>query len=159
MSSPPALLINVFHLHPFMTPTLLGRWQTRLLLLATVGILITLPFALGIFSPGASSVYFWVLAYIAIFGIGWDILYNYLQKFRWDRDWPAIFQLFAGIWEAIFLILIIKVLRLPLPGVSDFDIGLFIRHYSFVWLGVFLASQTIMRILFPRWRFRGGQWL
>lgn len=142
-----------------MTPTLFGRWQTRLLLLPTVGILITLPFALGIFSPGASSVYFWVLAYIAIFGIGWDILYNYLQKFRWDRDWPAIFQLFAGIWEAVFLILIIKMLKLPLPGVQTLDIGLFIRHYSFVWLGVFLASQTIMRILFPHWRFRGGQWL
>lgn len=142
-----------------MTPTLFGRWQTRLLLLGTVGVLITLPFALGIISPGADFVYFWVLGYIAVFGLGWDFLYNYLQKFRWDRDWPGLFQLLAGVWEAIFLILIVKVIRLPLPGVQNLDIGLFFRHYSLVWLGVYTVSQTLMRILFPRWRFRGGQWL
>lgn len=139
-----------------MTPTLFGRWQTRLLLLATVGVLLTLPFALGITSPHSSSVYFWVLGYVAIFGIFWDILYNYLQKFRWDRDWPGIFQLLAGIWEGIFLIIIIKFVKLP--GVSNLDLNLFIRHYSLVWLGIYLGSQTVMRILFPRWRFRGGQW-
>lgn len=142
-----------------MTPTLFGRWQTRLLLLGTVGSIVTLPFAFGIIGPGATATYFWVLAYIAIFGLGWDIVYNYLQKFRWDRDWPAAFQLLAGIWEAIFLLFILKVLRLPLPGLENLVFGSFIRHYSLVWLGVFLVSQTIMRILFPRWRFRGGQWL
>ncbi|MCL1468085.1 hypothetical protein [Argonema galeatum] len=142
-----------------MTPTLFGRWQTRLLLLGTVGVLITLPLALGIIGPGANSVYFWVLGYIAVFGLGWDILYDYFQKFRWDRDWPGLFQLFAGIWEAIFLILIVKVLSLPLPGVQNLDIGWFVRHYSLVWLSVYMVSQTLMRILFPRWRFRGGQWL
>ncbi|MGA9379230.1 MAG: hypothetical protein WBV73_10710 [Phormidium sp.] len=142
-----------------MTPTLFGRWQTRLLLLATIGVLVTLPFALGITSPNSSSVYFWVLGYVAVFGIFWDMLYNYLQKFRWDRDWSGVFQLLAGIWEAIFLIIIIKLLRLPLPGIENLDLNLFIRHYSLVWLGVYLASQTIMRIIFPRWRFRGGQWL
>lgn len=142
-----------------MTPTLFGRWQTRLLLLATIGVLVTLPFALGITSPNPSPVYFWVLGYVAIFGLFWDILYNYLQKFRWDRDWPGIFQLLAGIWEGIFLIILMRVLQLPLPGVQNIDLNLFIHHYSFVWLGVYLASQTIMRIIFPRWRFRGGQWL
>jgi len=142
-----------------MTPTLFGRWQTRLLLLATVGVLVTLPFAFGITSPNSSSVYFWVLGYVAIFGIFWDILYNYLQQFRWDRDWPGIFQLLAGIWEAIFLIIVIKILQLPLPGVQNLDLNLFVCHYSLVWLGVYLASQTTMRIIFPRWRFRGGQWL
>jgi len=142
-----------------MTPTLFGRWQTRLLLLATIGVLVTLPFGLGIISPSPSSVYFWVLGYVAIFGMVWDILYNYLQKFRWDRDWPGIFQLLAGIWEGIFLIIIIKIFRLPLSGVSNLNLGVFIGHYSLVWLGIYLASQTVMRVLFPRWRFRGGQWL
>lgn len=140
-----------------MTPTLFGRWQTRLLLLATVGVLITLPFAFGITSPNSSLVYFWVLGYVAIFGILWDILYNYLQKFRWDRDWPGIFQLLAGIWEGIFLIIIIDLWQFPLPGIQNLDFNLFVRHYSLVWLGIYLASQTIMRVLFPRWRFRGGQ--
>lgn len=142
-----------------MTPTLFGRWQTRLLLLGTVGLIITLPLALGIIGSGATATYFWVLAYIAIFGLGWDIFYDYIQKFRLDRDWPASFQLLAGIGEAIFLLLIIKILKLPLPGLTNPDVSSFVRHYILVWLGVFLASQTIMRIWFPRWRFRGGQWL
>lgn len=144
-----------------MTPTLLGRWQTRLLLLATVGILVTLPFAMGIIGPGSSSVYFWILAYIAIFGLGWDVLYNYLQKFRWDRDWPAAFQLLAGIWEAVFVgcgAKLFGLLPLPVPK-EELSLGWFLVHYSVVWLAVFTVSQSLMRILFPRWRFRGGQWL
>jgi hypothetical protein len=37
-----------------MTPTLFGRWQTRLLLLATLGVLVSLPFVMGWIGPGAN---------------------------------------------------------------------------------------------------------
>jgi hypothetical protein len=141
-----------------MTPTLLGRWQTRLLLLATVGALITVPFALSY-----SLVLFWSLSYIAFFGIFfWDVLYDYIQKKRWDRDWPGVYQLAAGIWEAIFLAILLSILKniqFGLPGVPEFNLGVFIFHYICVWLGIYIASQSIMRLIFPRWRFRGGQWL
>jgi hypothetical protein len=140
-----------------MTPTLFGRWQTRLLLLATVGILVTLPFSLGIIGSGASPVFFWILGYVALFGLVWDILYNYLQKFRWDRDWPGAFQLLAGIWEAIFIVAVVTLFGLP--NGLDFSLFWFTIHYSLVWLSVYIASQTLMRILFPHWRFKGGQWL
>lgn len=142
-----------------MTPTLLGRWQTRLLLLATVGALITIPFALNL----NSAIPFWILGYIAFFGVFfWDVLYDYIQKRRWDRDWPGVYQLAAGIWEAIFLAILLSILKniqFGLPGVLVFDLGIFIFHYSCVWLGIYIASQSIMRLIFPRWRFRGGQWL
>ncbi len=142
-----------------MTPTLLGRWQTRLLLLATVGALITIPFALNL----NSVIPFWILGYIAFFGVFfWDVLYDYIQKRRWDRDWPGVYQLAAGIWEAIFLAILLSILKniqFGLPGVLVFDLGIFIFHYSCVWLGIYIASQSIMRLIFPRWRFRGGQWL
>ncbi|MDJ0737660.1 MAG: hypothetical protein QNJ47_26995 [Nostocaceae cyanobacterium] len=144
-----------------MTPTLFGRWQTRLLLFATVGVLITLPFAMGIIGIGARSVYFWILGYIAIFGLGWDVLYDRIQKYRWDRDWPAVYQLFAGIWEMIFVWCGLKIFGfLPLPIPKDNLVwGAFFQHYSLVWLAIFIASQSLMRIIFVRWRFRGGQWL
>jgi len=134
-----------------MTPTLLGRWQTRLFLFATIGVLITFPFYL----VTMNSIFFWILGYIALFGFFWDIVYTYLQKMRWDRDWSAILQLFAGIWEAIFIISLIK--TVGLPGVEEFSLSYFLLHYSLVWLGIFTASQTLMRVLFPRWRFQGGQ--
>lgn len=139
-----------------MTPTLFGRWQTRLFLFATVGVLVTLPFVLGIFGTNAGIIFFWVLGYLALVGLLWDSLYIYLQTFRWDRDWPAIFQVLAGLWEAVFFIGIVKLFGLP--GVpKTLPLGLFFLHYSAVWLGIFTASQTLMRVLFPRWRFRGGQ--
>jgi hypothetical protein len=142
-----------------MTPTLIGRWQTRILLLIVVGIPITLPFALGIISPSENPVFLLILLYVLFFGLLWDVVYNFLQQFRWDRDWPGAFQLLAGIGEAIFLVAISK--SIPLPGIVPEDISLkwFAIHYTCVWLGVYIASQSLMRILFPRWRFRGGKWL
>jgi len=145
-----------------MTPTLLGRWQTRLFLLATVGALITLPFHFGLIGPVIAvdqiPPFFPILGYVALFGMLWDILYIYIQQFRWDRDWPGAFQLLAGIWEAVFLICIVKFWGLPYAP-RELPIYWFTIHYSLVWLGVYLTSQSIMRILFPRWRFHGGRLL
>jgi hypothetical protein len=144
-----------------MTPTLFGRWQTRLLLLATVGVLVSLPFAIGLIASSPGVVYFWILTYVAIFGIGWDVVYDQLQKFRWDRDWPGIYQLFAGIWEMVFVFCAVKIfgfLPLPIPK-EELPSEVFLLHYSIVWLGVFIASQSVMRIIFVRWRFHGGRWL
>jgi hypothetical protein len=142
-----------------MTPTLFGRWQTRLLLMATVGVIVSLPFAMGLIDGSPDSIYFWILGYVTVFGLGWDILYNYLQKFRWDRDWPAAYQLFAGLWELLFILCGVQIFNLPLPIPKEqLSLIMVLLHYSVVWLSVFITSQSIMRILFPRWRFRGGQW-
>jgi hypothetical protein len=140
-----------------MTPTLFGRWQTRLLLLATVGLLVTLPFVLT--APDSEKrIYFGVIGYVAIFGIIWDVVYDRIQKYRWDRDWPAVYQLFAGIWEMLFVLCGVKLIGLPaIP--KELPLDKFLLHYSAVWLAVFIASQSLMRILFVRSRFRGGQWL
>lgn len=140
-----------------MTPTLFGRWQTRLFLLATVGVVVTLPFALGDFTPNARTTFFWVLGYIACFGLAWDVLYHSLQQFRWDHDWPGALQLLAGIWEAGFLASLIKTVGLPGIG-TEIALPWFALHYSLVWVAVYLAAHSLMRIIFPRWRFRGGQW-
>ncbi|NJM72660.1 MAG: hypothetical protein HC862_22340 [Scytonema sp. RU_4_4] len=141
-----------------MTPTLFGRWQTRLLLFFTVGVLVSIPFAIGLVGSPPDSVYFWIVGYVAIFGLAWDVVYMQIQKYRWDRDWPAAYQLFAGIWEMVFVLCGVKIIGLP--GVAkELPIFWFLVHYSVVWLAVFIVSQSLMRILFVRWRFRGGQWL
>jgi hypothetical protein len=141
-----------------MTPTLIGRWQTRLLLLGTLGVIITIPFSLS-----GDSLYFQILLSVALLGCIWDIGYNFLQTLRWDRDWSALLQLVAGIWEAFFIyipfkFLIRDILKLNLLN-SEIPLDKFLLHYFCVWLSVFIASQTIMRVIFPRWRFLGGQWL
>jgi hypothetical protein len=142
-----------------MTPTLFGRWQTRIFLLATVGVIASLPFYLGYLGTQYNTIYFWVLFYVGILGLGWDVLYNFLQQFMWDRDWPGVFQFFAAIVEAVFLGSTIKIFGLPYIQQEDFKIPTFILHYSLVWVSVYLSSWVMMRLLFPRWRFRGGQWV
>ena len=71
-----------------MTPTLQGRWQTRFYLLSTLGALISLLF--GAFYDDYQTPLI-LLVYVFLIGVLWDILYNYLQTLRWDRDWPPIF--------------------------------------------------------------------
>ncbi|MCL1494836.1 MAG: hypothetical protein M1G31_29445 [Pseudanabaena sp. Salubria-1] len=140
-----------------MTPTLIGRWQTRILLLGTLGILVTIPFSLN-----GESVYFQVLLAIAVLGCLWDIVYNQLQTVRWDHDWPATLQVGAGIWEAFFFYVPFRYLIsniLKIGWLIDIPFDKFLLHYACIWLAVFTASQTLMRIIFPRWRFHGGEWL
>jgi hypothetical protein len=137
-----------------MTFTLFGRWQTRIFLISTVGVLVTVPFAAIVsYSP---LTFLLILFYLTLLGLIWDGLYNFLQQFKWDRDWPGVFQLFAGIWEALFLITLIKSIGLPLIP-KTLAIPIFIVHYIFVWSAIYLSSQILMKLLFPHWRFRGGR--
>lgn len=138
-----------------MTPTLLGRIQTRLLLLATVGTFVTFFYGIlaAILSPDFLGFFvpFILLILVALFGIIWDILFNLLQKLRWDRDWPPAFSLIAAFIEMLPVMLVALLLNVhPV---------LFLFHYWTVWWATFIMALGPMRIIFPRWRFRGGQWL
>lgn len=147
-----------------MTPTLLGRWQTRFLLLGTVGVLITLMFGAfygNFITPLA------LLGYVIIIGFGWDILYNFLQTCRWERDWPPIFFAGAGVIEGAFIWTLVKadfvwnLLGLSqMPGVaSDLTLAQFAAHYGTVWLVTFLILLGPIKIILLEWRFRGGRLL
>jgi hypothetical protein len=138
-----------------MTPTLRGRWQTRLLLLLTVGVGITALF--GILYQDFHTV-FAVLGYILGFGLVWDIVYFRLQARRWDHDWSPALYLAGAMWEMIFMTVTMRCVELPgLP--SDYGTLSLILQYSAIGFVSFLIMFGPMRILFPRWRFRGGQWL
>jgi hypothetical protein len=138
-----------------MTPTLFGRWQTRILLLSTVGPFVTFFFAILAFVLYGTVLDFFkpfiLLILVIVFGIGWDVLFNFLQKLRWDRDWPPAFFLIAAFIE-MFPVMLVGLL-LQVPPIF------FLFHYWFVWWSIFIAMQGPMKIIFPRWRYRGGQWL
>ena len=65
--------------------------------------------------------------------------------------------------EAIFLWGLISLSRglgLALPGVaSGLTFTQFAAHYGTVFVVTFSAMFSLLPILFPRWRYRGGQWL
>ena len=142
-----------------MTPTLRGRWETRFFLLTFLGVPLTALFA-WIYSNAVTP--FALLAYVMLFGWGWDLIYYALQTGRWNRDWPPFFTLLTGIWEGLFLWGVINFfwrqgMTMPGVGVALTD-GQFVAHYGTVFLVTWVASHTLLPLLFPRWRFRGGQW-
>ena len=80
---------------------------------------------LGYFTPA----YFWALFYVGLLGLGWDILYNYLQRYLFDHDWSGVLQFFGAIAEGIVLILLIKIVGLPhIP--QTLNPVAFLIHYS-----------------------------
>jgi len=136
-----------------MTPTLTGRWQTRLFLLSTVGALITLIFGY-LFSNFVTP--FALLGYVLLFGFLWDILYNGLQTLRWDRDWPPLFFVVGGIVEGLFLWGLTHLI--PLPGVDpDLSLSKFAAHYCTVFIFTLSIMLGPLKIVFLKWRFRGGR--
>ena len=58
-----------------MTFTLFGRWQIRVLLLATVGMLLTILMVVRS-SPSIAGQIFLTLIYLGLFGLGWDVVYH-----------------------------------------------------------------------------------
>lgn len=140
-----------------MTPTLSGRWQTRLLLMSTIGLIISLGFGWLYHDYGTTLS---LLGYVMLLGLIWDVLYQFLQSFRWDGDWPPIFYVIGGLAEGALLWALVTTPLLPsgLPGVSaDLALGQFTAHYVTVWLAVFTIIFGPMKVIFPRWRFNGGQ--
>jgi len=141
-------------------PTLLGRVQTRLFLLLVVGGAVTaavtplLP-AAGPLGARYQATYA-VLVSVAVLGVGWELLYQLLMQWRWEKDWPTLFGLLTLVPEGL-LVWAVAVRRV-LPGlVGPVPTAAFAVHFVSVWLVVWLAANGPMRVPFVRWRFRGGR--
>ncbi|MDF5753804.1 hypothetical protein [Spongiactinospora sp. TRM90649] len=144
-----------------MVPTLIGRIQTRVFLLATVGAIVTLLIVPVLPGPavGLGALYaaaFSVLATIAVLGVCWEFVYHFLMQFRWEKDWPTLFGLVTLLPEGllVFYLLRSEVLSFidPVPSA-----GAFWTHFLVVWMCVWLVANGPMRVPFIRWRFRGGR--
>ena len=143
-----------------MVPTLTGRIQTRIFLLAVVGGLITLiivPFLRG--SAPLGDKYrdgFLVLFSVAVVGVLWELLYHLLMQWRWEKDWPTLFGLVEGVPEGVLIWILLS--AGAIPGIAGSVGGVaFLIQFILVWLGVWLVANGPMRVPFIRWRFHGGR--
>lgn len=136
-----------------MTPTLLGRWQIRIFLLATVGLVIALIVSLIV----KNTVPLFALLYVLLFGLVWDVIYQFITLYRWDRDWPTSFQVAAGVIEGALVWGLILTGKLPgIPVRPPFSV--FLIEYGAIWLSIFLLLQGPLRVIWLKWRYQGGQW-
>ena len=143
-----------------MVPTLIGRIQTRIFLLAVVGGLITL--IIVPLLPGDAPLGdkyrdgFLVLLSVAVVGVLWELLYHLLMQWRWEKDWPTLFGLAEGVPEGVLIWILLS--AGAIPGIAGTVGGVaFLIQFILVWLGVWLVANGPMRVPFIRWRFRGGR--
>jgi hypothetical protein len=143
-----------------MVPTLWGRIQTRIVLLATVGSLVTALITpmLPVDGPLADTyaTTFEILAAVAVVGVGWELIYHFLMQFRWEKDWPSMFGLVTMVPEGALIWGLLRLGAVPLidapPPFTAFAI-----QFVAVWISVWLIANGPMRVPFIRWRVRGGR--
>ena len=137
-----------------MLPTLNGRIQTRVFVLLVVGGLWTLIITPLLGQPYATT--FVVLLAVTVLGVGWELIYHFVQQFRWEKDWPTLFGLLTAVNEGVLLWLLISVHAVPgLP--REVPPGVFLVQFLTTWIIVWLVVNGPMRVPFVHWRFRGGR--
>jgi hypothetical protein len=144
-----------------MVPTLVGRLQTRVFLLGTVGVVLTVLVTPLLPSPAplgrTYGATFGVLIAVAVLGLGWESAYHGLQQFRWEKDWPTLFGLLTGVNEGLLVWALAS--AGAVPGADGVTGAAFVMHFVVVWVGVWLFANGPMRVPFIRWRFHGGRLL
>jgi hypothetical protein len=143
-----------------MVPTLFGRVQTRIFLLAVVGGLVTLAVTPALPLPGTTSeqyrMTFIVLATVAVLGVLWEMVYHVLMQWRWEKDWPTLFGLITCVPEGVLVWVLLR--AGVVPGIAaPPPVAAYVIHFVAVWLAVWLVAQGPMRVPFIRWRFHGGR--
>src|SRR5262245_4764820 len=103
-----------------MLPTLNGRIQTRILALGVIGFVVALlitpllPTA-DLSAAQSYRVTLSVLLAIIVVGVLWELVYHFLQQFRWEKDWPTLFGLLTGINEGILMWLLVRYTTIVVP--------------------------------------------
>jgi hypothetical protein len=143
-----------------MLPTLIGRVQTRVALLAVIGGLVTVIICpvLPVSAPLADRYRdgFLVLAAVIVLGVGWEFVYHFLMQWRWEKDWPTLFGLVTLVPEGLLVWLLLQ--AGAIPGIAgSVSAPAFCVQFLAVWLAVWLVANGPMRVPFIRWRFNGGR--
>ncbi len=143
-----------------MLPTLGGRIQTRLVLLAVIGGLVTLIITpvLPVNAPLGTAYRdtFLILVTVAVLGVAWECLYHFLMQWRWEKDWPTLFGLVTAVPEGLLVFALLRADAIP-GIVGRVPTRAFAIDFVLVWVAVWLWANGPMRVINIRWRFHGGR--
>jgi hypothetical protein len=141
-------------------PTLNGRIQTRIFVLAVIGGVWTSVITPLLPVPGnladAYVTAYLVLLTVLVLGIAWEFVYHFWQQFRWEKDWPTLFGLVTVINEGLLVWLLLA--AGVVPGIPrPVPLGAFLLQFLTTWIIGWLVANGPMRVPFVHWRFRGGR--
>ncbi|WP_433634273.1 hypothetical protein [Nocardia sp. CA-120079] len=144
--------------------TLSGRIQTRILVLGVIGLLVavilTPVLPTGSLSLGnAYRVTLSVLLATVLLGVLWELLYHFLQQFRWEKDWPTLLGFWTVINEAALMWVLVDHTTIVLPRALHPSPTAFLIQFIVTWIVFWLVVNGPMRVVFHRWRFQGGRFL
>jgi hypothetical protein len=156
-----------------MLPTLLGRWQTRILLFVWIGMPISVVFGIylanafrsprvmPLFGTEIDPLPVQIMCCVTLIGLLLDPLYVQIQRLRWEHDWPFAFQAVSMISEFLITLGLLQANVLPYVSSGDVRNGDYIKlviHFAIVFSVSFVALLAILQIFLLRWRFNGGEW-
>ncbi|HEX9625292.1 MAG TPA: hypothetical protein VF979_13015 [Streptosporangiaceae bacterium] len=146
-----------------MLPTLGGRIQTRIILLAIVGGIVTaiitpfLPLGANVTMSQAYKTTFIILAAVIVVGIVWEFIYHLIMQWRWEKDWPTFFGLITCINEGIVIWLLLHFGLIPGIAKGSVPTSAFVIDFLAVWIVFWIWVNGPMRVFNIRWRFFGGR--
>jgi hypothetical protein len=142
-------------------PTLFGRIQTRIFVIAVIGGLWALVISPWLPGGGATGdkyrAMFGVLLIVGVLGIIWELIYHGLMQFRWEKDWPTLFGLVTAVPEGVVAFYVAR--SGVLAATEDIALSAFLVGFGTTWLVTWLWVNGPMRIFSVHWRFRGGRLL
>jgi hypothetical protein len=144
-------------------PTLGGRIQTRIILLAIVGGIVTaiitpfLPLGAGVTLSRAYQTTFIILAAVIVVGVVWEFIYHFIMQWRWEKDWPTFFGFITLINEGIVIWLLLHFNLIPGIPKDSVPTSAFVIDFLAVWIVFWLWVNGPMRVFNIRWRFFGGR--
>ncbi|MEV6559790.1 hypothetical protein AB0M22_28995 [Nocardia sp. NPDC051756] len=147
-----------------MLPTLNGRIQTRVLALGVIGffvaLIITPVLPTGSLSLGqAYRVTLSILLATVLVGVLWELLYHFLQQFRWEKDWPTLFGFLTMVNEGALMWVLVRYTTVVLPESLRPSLTAFLIQFVVTWITFWLIVNGPMRVVFHRWRFQGGRFV
>lgn len=141
-----------------------GRVQTRVLALGVIGFLVALIITpvlpTGSLSLGQSyRVTLSILLATVLVGVLWELLYHFLQQFRWEKDWPTLFGFLTMVNEGALMWVLVRYTTVVLPESLRPSATAFLIQFVVTWIVFWLIVNGPMRVVFHRWRFQGGRFV
>ncbi len=143
------------------TPTLIGRLQTRVFLIVVIGSIwtaIITPVLPGMGLLGETyAVTFAILGVVGVGGLLWELPYHAIQQFRWEKDWPTALGLLTAINEGLLAWFIVDLGFAPGIEAGGVPLPAFLIHFLTTWIVIFLFANGPLRVPALRHRYRGGR--